>query len=532
MSVSRQDDESLTILHDGNDQNDYDHDDHEKPTPLPVYPLLSLYLIQMAEPITATVIYPFINQFVRETGITGGDEKKTGYYAGIIESAFFFAESFTVVQWGYISDKYGRRPILLCGPIGLAVAMLIFGTSTTFWPLVVSRCLQGIFNGNIGVTKSSIAELTDSTNRADAYAFIPMVWSVGYTTGPIIGGILSNPATRWPDTLGRIAYLRTHPYFLPCLVAASFAFATFIFVCFALKETLPSLVGKEKVLKHHKRTADDAISANVTTESSLLEHGDHVNYGTDASVDQSQQVSIRAAITRPILMVLVNHIFLTFLDMANFTLVPLVYSTPISYGGLGLDPFRIGVILGTFGLVNSFVQANLLGRSIKKCGARRLYKATFSCLLGCFTMYPILHFFAQRSGRVDGFVIASIVIQLGFQSMIYMAYGSLQVILVECVPEGGPMGTVNGVAQMLGSGMRSLAPTFASSLFSISLQRKLAGENMVFYILMALTLTAMRASKLLPDTSKPRRTRSPRNSRAPSTTPAQQKNMTHTGEVL
>jgi hypothetical protein len=53
-------------------------------TPLPKLQLAIVFLIQFAEPITATVIYPFINQFVRETGITGGDETKTGYYAGIV----------------------------------------------------------------------------------------------------------------------------------------------------------------------------------------------------------------------------------------------------------------------------------------------------------------------------------------------------------------------------------------------------------------------------------------------------------------
>ena len=53
-------------------------------TPLPWAQLLVVILIQFAEPITATVIYPFINQFVRETGITGGDERKTGYFAGMI----------------------------------------------------------------------------------------------------------------------------------------------------------------------------------------------------------------------------------------------------------------------------------------------------------------------------------------------------------------------------------------------------------------------------------------------------------------
>ena len=59
-------------------------ENNKKRTPLPWAQLSIVILIQFAEPITATVIYPFINQFVRETGITGGDERKTEYFAGMI----------------------------------------------------------------------------------------------------------------------------------------------------------------------------------------------------------------------------------------------------------------------------------------------------------------------------------------------------------------------------------------------------------------------------------------------------------------
>lgn len=54
------------------------------PTPLPWLQLSIIYLIQFAEPVTATVIYPFINQFIQETGITKGDERRTGYFVGMI----------------------------------------------------------------------------------------------------------------------------------------------------------------------------------------------------------------------------------------------------------------------------------------------------------------------------------------------------------------------------------------------------------------------------------------------------------------
>jgi hypothetical protein len=77
------------LVHDVHDVHD-PHDNAtfrpawEKPTPLPKFQISIVFLIQFAEPITAVVIYPFINQFVRETGVTNGDERKTGYYAGII----------------------------------------------------------------------------------------------------------------------------------------------------------------------------------------------------------------------------------------------------------------------------------------------------------------------------------------------------------------------------------------------------------------------------------------------------------------
>jgi len=159
-------------LHDNGDHDEHEEHDNEI-TPLPKLQMFIIFLIQISEPTTATVIYPFVNHLVQFTGVTGGDDRKTGYYAGLIvrdlfsllvartensvqESVFFFAESFTVIFWGHLADSYGRRPILLFGPLGLSVAMVMFGTSTTFWPLVGWRCLQGVFNGNIGTIVCSV----------------------------------------------------------------------------------------------------------------------------------------------------------------------------------------------------------------------------------------------------------------------------------------------------------------------------------------------------------------------------------------
>jgi MFS family permease len=140
-------------------------------TPLPKLQLALLLFIQLTEPITAEVIYPFIAGVVKNTGIIYGDETKTGYFAGLLvrssycftssmhiftlfqESVFFLAECLTVFYWGRLSDNHGRRRILLFGPLGLTLAMLGFGLSKSFAVLVFFRACQGTFNGNIGTRR-------------------------------------------------------------------------------------------------------------------------------------------------------------------------------------------------------------------------------------------------------------------------------------------------------------------------------------------------------------------------------------------
>lgn len=178
-------------------------------TPLPKLQLSIIMLIQICEPLASQSIYPYINQLVRELDITGGDEKKVGYYAGLIESLFFLTEAMTVLQWSRASDRVGRKPVLILGLFGVAASILCFGLSRTFWTLVLSRCLCGLLNGNIGVMKSAMGDLTDKTNRADGFAYLPIVWATGASIGPLIGGTTpgSFPRTVFRSLLEGISLL-------------------------------------------------------------------------------------------------------------------------------------------------------------------------------------------------------------------------------------------------------------------------------------------------------------------------------------
>jgi predicted MFS family arabinose efflux permease len=73
--------------------------------------------------------------------------------------------------------RFGRRPILLIGLWGLTISITLFGLSKTFFTLVISRALAGAINGNIAVVKSMMAEMTDETNQAQAFSFLPLVFA-------------------------------------------------------------------------------------------------------------------------------------------------------------------------------------------------------------------------------------------------------------------------------------------------------------------------------------------------------------------
>ncbi|KAF8190229.1 major facilitator superfamily multidrug-resistance, DHA1 sub-family [Mycena galopus ATCC 62051] len=454
-------------------------------TPIPKFQLFILLLIQFAEPMTALVIYPFVVQFVRDTGITGGDETKTGFYAGLLESSFFLTEALTVYQFGRLSDIYGRRPVLLLAPLGLGMAMLGFGLSKSFWMLLSFRCVQGAFNGNLGVAKTVMNEISDPSNVADVFSFLQLMWSLGSTTSPFMGGVLASPAVKWPDTLGKIALLRRHPYFLPCAVAASVAFASFAFAFLGLRETLPSAV--ERAQKKRKN--------QVSTETDPLLPGENA---TSAPPNSDAVPPLRELLTRKVNIALLNHAILCFCDMAYDSLIPLIYSTPIALGGLGLKPYNIGLIMGVCGFSNAIVQVLLGGRLIRYFGPRRVFIAAFCALIFVFSAYPLLSFLARRAGRVDAAVIVVLVCQLSCNCVLYFSFAATMLFIMDSAPNRASVGSVTGLSQMVGTIFRGIAPSVASSLFSLSLKHNFAGGYPVFVVLVGIACCGLRCSFMLP----------------------------------
>ncbi|KAJ7485675.1 major facilitator superfamily multidrug-resistance, DHA1 sub-family [Mycena latifolia] len=452
-------------------------------TPLPIFQLFILLFVQFTEPITALVIYPFVVQLVRDTGIAGGDETKTGFYSGLLESTFFLAEGLTVFHFGRLSDIWGRRPVLLLGPFGLALSMLGFGLSKTFWALLGFRCAQGAFNGNLGVAKTIMMEISDASNVADILPFIAVMWGIGATLGPFMGGILANPTATWLDTVfGGKNFLQTYPYFLPCAAAACIALAAFACALVGLRETLPSAIARRKQNERETATETDPLLPGQNT----------------GLVPCDPVRPLRELLTRPVCIALLNSGVLAFSELAFDCMLPLVYATPIAIGGLGLSSYDIGLIMGIYGISNAAVQILFGGRIIKYFGARRIFNGAFCGQALAFSGYALLSIFAKRAGRIDAVVLVVLVCQLICASGVYPAYAVQMVFIVDAAPNQGSMGTLTGLQQMVGTTLRSAAPAFASSLFSLSVKNDLVGGYLVYGILASLALGGLRCSLLLP----------------------------------
>jgi len=91
-------------------------------------------------------IFPYVYYMVSSFHISK-DEKSNAMYAGMVTSAFAFAEFSTSVVWGRLSDRFGRKPILLTGLAGTGISMVVFGFSPNLATALIARALGGLLNG-------------------------------------------------------------------------------------------------------------------------------------------------------------------------------------------------------------------------------------------------------------------------------------------------------------------------------------------------------------------------------------------------
>lgn len=139
---------------------------------------------------------------------------------GVLISAFAFAQLVTSPFWGKLSDRYGRRPMILLGLVMSALSYALFGLAETVVVLLVSRLVQGAGAGTTGVVQAYVSDAAPPGDRTQALGWVTVASSAGVMIGPAVGSLATE--------LGRSA---------PGFVAAGLCLLNFIFAWFLLPES-------------------------------------------------------------------------------------------------------------------------------------------------------------------------------------------------------------------------------------------------------------------------------------------------------
>ena len=179
--------------------------------------LFVLFLVTMIDMIGFGIVIPFLTYLVEDL-TPEGQTANIGLWVGLLMTSYSAAQFLFSPFWGSVSDRIGRRPVLMVGLVGNTVFFTLFGLANTLILAFVARFLAGVFNGNIAVARAYIGDVSTPQQLATRMGIIGAAFGLGFTFGPFIGGELSDPASRWAWFESTI--FDTHPYLLPCLVAS------------------------------------------------------------------------------------------------------------------------------------------------------------------------------------------------------------------------------------------------------------------------------------------------------------------------
>ncbi|MEM9055103.1 MAG: TCR/Tet family MFS transporter [Pseudomonadota bacterium] len=154
--------------------------------------------------------------------ITGLGAEQSVSYGGWLSMTFAVANFFAMPILGGLSDRYGRRPVLLASIAMLGVDLLIMGLAPTLSILFIGRFLGGLFSGTYSVANAYIADVTEPEDRGRAFGMMGAAFGIGFILGPVFGGLLGEINAR-----------------LPFFVAAAIAGINFLYGLFILPESLP-----------------------------------------------------------------------------------------------------------------------------------------------------------------------------------------------------------------------------------------------------------------------------------------------------
>jgi MFS family permease len=375
-------------------------------------------IVTFCEGFNGRVLIPFVPLMVQDFGFS---EHNVGYVAGLITSCFFISQFVASFILGKASDKYGRRPIILLGLAGNAVAIALFGFSTNLAVAIYARFLNGLVNGNTACIKAYIVEVSTVNTQAMAYSIRSAGYALGSIAGPALGGYLSSYA------------VGSFQYALPCLVGSALSLLGLALGYAFLQETVRFDDAHAKMHDNSARSWSDT----------LLEF-------------------VGALRERNVRLTIMLYMLYAFADISFDEVIALFALRSVENKGLGFSSSIVGMAQAIGG---AFMLAFQLGayRFIdRRFGSLLTFIASAMVAAAAYTATP----FATLLLDVRWLAITIVTLCVSFKLLsTTSAFAAINLLISNASPPG-QLGIVNGLGASAASLARLIAPVTAGSLFA------------------------------------------------------------------
>ncbi|ROW10043.1 hypothetical protein VPNG_06516 [Cytospora leucostoma] len=449
--------------------------------------------------------------------------------AGVLHASFTATQFLTAMLWGRVADssRFGRKKVVLVGLLGTMVSCLGFGFSTTFWQALLFRSLGGVTNGNVGVLRTMISEIVrEKKYQSRAFLLLPMTFNIGVIIGPILGGLLADPAASYPNIYGKIDFFQRYPYAAPNLLSAFFLFTASLAAWLCLEETLDSRADMRDMGIELGKKIGSVISAcfscrrrpsikyeplavrdddDATTSLELSDSRDPSTSSFDSRPlittpkrrpRYTHRLPFRRMFTRNVSLTLLAHSFLNF-HVGTFQSLWFVFlSTPVFdpqmkhapeqhlpfvfTGGMGLPPAEVGMAMSILGVIGIALQLFVYPALSARLGTVRCLRLFLLFFPVAYLLVPYLSLVPSssappgpKSGPAMWVAISGV---LFFQVVARtFALPNMTILVNNATPHPSVLGTMHGMAQSFASAARTVGPILCGFLYGLGLAKGIVG---------------------------------------------------------
>jgi len=365
---------------------------------VPAVPILMavLFLIVFVDLVGFGVIIPLLPFYGEHFGASPAQ-------VGLLMAAYSFTQFLTAPLWGRLSDRIGRRPVLLASLAGAVGCYVWLGFADSLWMVFAARLAGGAMAGNISAAFAYVADITEPSNRAKGMGMIGAAFGLGFIFGPAIGGILAGPDPLAAD------------YRTPALASAGLSALALVLTALILKESLSPAA----------RSRAAAMSAPTRWQ------------------------RFKTALARPSVALLFGISFFATFVFAGMETTFAMWS----FRTFGWGPQQNGYLFAFVGLLSAAIQGGMIGRLAKRFGEGRLVVSGSVALALGMLMIPF-------STSLAPLLAAMVIVALGF-SLLSPSLNSLVSLQVGADLQGGTMGVARSVTTLA----RIIGPGWAGAIF-------------------------------------------------------------------